>query len=57
MTAHSTYETLRHFADSWGLAAMVVAYLALMLWPFRPGARSANEAAKTMIFKDDDDGR
>jgi cytochrome c oxidase cbb3-type subunit 4 len=48
---------LRHFADSWGLLAMVVTFLVLVLWPFRPGAHSANEAAKTMIFKDDDDGR
>lgn len=57
MTApHSTYETLRHFADSWGLLAMALTFLALAAWPFRPGARSANEAAKTMIFKDDGDG-
>jgi cytochrome c oxidase cbb3-type subunit 4 len=55
-TPHSTYETLRHFADSWGLLAMALTFLALAAWPFRPGARSANEAAKTMIFKDDGDG-
>lgn len=53
---HSTYETLRHFADSWGLLAMALTFLALAAWPFRPGARSANQAAKTMIFKDDGDG-
>ncbi len=57
MSTHSTYDMLRHFADSWGLLAMVVTFLVLVLWPFRPGARPANEAAKTMIFKDDDDGR
>ena len=57
MSTHSTYDMLRHFADSWGLLAMVVTFLVLVLWPFRPGARSANEAAKTMIFKDDEDGR
>ena len=54
---HSTYETLRHFADSWGLVMLTVTFLVLVLWPFRPGARSANQAAKTMIFKDDDDGQ
>ena len=53
---HSTYETLRHFADSWGLAAMVVTFLVLGLWPFRPGAREDNEAAANMIFKGDDNG-
>ena len=57
MSTHSTYDMLRHFADSWGLLAMLVTFVVLVLWPFRPGARSANEAAKTMIFKDDDDGR
>jgi cytochrome c oxidase cbb3-type subunit IV len=57
VSTHSTYDMLRHFADSWGLLAMVVTFLVLVLWPFRPGAHSANEAAKTMIFKDDDDGR
>ncbi|NBW75310.1 MAG: cbb3-type cytochrome c oxidase subunit 3 [Sphingomonadaceae bacterium] len=56
MSTHSTYDMLRHFADSWGLLAMLLTFLVLVLWPFRPGARSANEAAKTMIFKDDDDG-
>ena len=54
MTFHSTYEMLRHFADSWGLVAMMVIFTACALWPFRPGARAANEAAAKMIFKDDD---
>ena len=54
MTFHSTYETLRHFADSWGLVAMVVSFTACAIWPFRPGARSANQAAALMIFEDED---
>lgn len=53
---HSTYETLRHFADSWGLLAMAVTFLVLAAWPFRPSARSANEAAKHMIFAEDNLG-
>ncbi len=56
MSPHSTYETLRHLADSWGLAVMMVVFLGLIAWPFRPGARDANEAAANMIFKDDDHG-
>jgi cytochrome c oxidase cbb3-type subunit 4 len=56
VSPHSTYEALRHFADSWGLAAMVVTFLALSAWPFRPGARQDNHAAKNMIFKGDDNG-
>jgi cytochrome c oxidase cbb3-type subunit IV len=56
VTAHSTYDALRHFADSWGLVAMTVAFLALAAWPFRPGGRQANEEAARIIFKDDDNG-
>lgn len=53
MSTHSTYDALRHFADSWGLAAMVVTFLALSAWPFRPGARADNEKAANMIFAED----
>ncbi len=52
----SHYDFLRHLADSWGLVAMTVIFLGLCAWPFRPGARDANEAAATMIFEDDDNG-
>lgn len=50
---HSTYEALRHFADSWGLLAMVLTFLALVLWPFRPGAGQHNAAAANLIFADE----
>ena len=56
MSAHSTYDALRHFADSWGLLAMVLVFAGLAAWPFRPGARRANDEAAHMIFKDDDNG-
>ncbi len=55
-SGHSTYETLRHFADSWGLLGMTVSFLAFTAWAFRPGSRKANEAAAEMIFKEDDHG-
>jgi len=53
---HSTYEALRHIADSWGLLAMVIAFVILVAWPFRPGARDHNRDAANVIFKDDSDG-
>jgi cytochrome c oxidase cbb3-type subunit 4 len=56
VTLHSTYEALRHFADSWGLLAMLVVFVSFAAWPFRPGACDANETAATMIFRDDDNG-
>jgi cytochrome c oxidase cbb3-type subunit IV len=53
----TAYETLRHFADSYGLAVIVALYLVLCLWHFLPGAKAHVEAAKLSIFKDDDDGQ
>jgi cytochrome c oxidase cbb3-type subunit IV len=51
---HSTYDALRHFADSWGLVAMSAVFVILAAWPFRPGSRNRNEAAAQMIFESDD---
>lgn len=50
------YETLRHFADSYGLVVMMVVFLGLCAWPFRPGARDHNHTAAHSIFKDTADG-
>ena len=50
------YDALRHFADSWGLVAMAVLFVAFAGWPFRPKSREDNEAAARMIFRDDDNG-
>ncbi|ABD27012.1 Cbb3-type cytochrome oxidase component [Novosphingobium aromaticivorans DSM 12444] len=55
MTAHSTYELLRHLADSWGLVVMAGIFLGLSLWPFRPGAKSLNHEVANSIFKDEND--
>lgn len=51
-----TYDTLRHFADSYGLAAMGVVYLVLCGWVLRPSLRQRNRDAAHMIFKDSDHG-
>jgi cytochrome c oxidase cbb3-type subunit 4 len=56
VSEHSTYESLRQFADSWALLAMAWIFVACVLWPFRRGNRDRNDAAAQMIFKDDDDG-
>lgn len=56
MSYHSTYEFLRHMADSWGLLAMMGVFLTLALWPFRPGAKERNREAACLIFKDENDG-
>lgn len=50
----SFYDQLRHLADSYGLIALVLLFLGLCLWVFRPGARKRNREAARSIFKDDD---
>ena len=59
-----TYGALRGFADSWGVLFLVIAFVAVLVWVFRPGARKAQDDAANQIFrnedapkKDDDDGR
>ena len=41
----STYDTKRHFADSWGLIAMFVFFAAATAFVFRPGSRAHYEEA------------
>jgi len=50
------YETLRHFADSYGLVVTMLLFLALCAWPFRPGARDRNFRAARSILEDQEDG-
>jgi cytochrome c oxidase cbb3-type subunit 4 len=52
----SLYDTLRHFADSHWLVAMMFIFMALCTWPFRPGSGAGNNAAANSIFKDAGDG-
>ena len=51
-----TYEALRQFADSWGLAGMAVVWAGLILWACRPGARERSREAARLILEDKDNG-
>jgi len=51
-----SYDALRHFADSYGLAAMAVVWASFILWACRPGARERSRAAAHSIFEDRDHG-
>lgn len=51
-----SYDTLRHFADSYGLAAMAIVYLLLVGWIFLPGGRERSRSAAHSIFEDKDNG-
>jgi len=56
MNWHSTYELLRHIADSWALLVMFLIFVVLAGWSFLPGGREKSEQAANMIFKDENDG-
>ena len=47
------YTLLRQFADSWMLLALVLIFLGVIVWVFRPGARKAQEEAAMSIFSHD----
>lgn len=49
-----TYQLLREFADSWGLALMTLLFLTLAGWPFLPRARAAGRRAAHSIFDERD---
>ena len=48
------YTLLRAFADSWFLLAMILFYLGVFFWAFRPGSRSVHEEISQIPLRDDD---
>jgi cytochrome c oxidase cbb3-type subunit 4 len=48
-----TYSFLRELADSWVLLAMVLIFLGICVWAFRPGSRKSHDAAAASIFRHD----
>ena len=47
------YDTLRHFADSWGLLYMMGIFLTVVYFIVRPGARSRAVEAAQIPLNDD----
>ncbi len=45
-----TYTLLRHFADSWMLLVLVLFFVGVVLWAFRPGSRAVHDEAARSIF-------
>jgi cytochrome c oxidase cbb3-type subunit 4 len=48
-----TYNFLRAFADSWVLLAMMVFFMGVVVWAFRPGSRPVHDEAATSIFRNE----
>ena len=47
------YETLRIFADSWGLVYLAVVFVGVVIWAFRPGSKKHYEDAARIPLKED----
>ena len=47
------YNDLRHFADSWGLLALFLFFIGVVIFAFRPGSRDHAKTAANIPFKED----
>ncbi|HEY9056955.1 MAG TPA: cbb3-type cytochrome c oxidase subunit 3 [Aurantimonas sp.] len=47
------YQSMRTFADSWGLLYLTLVFVAVVVWVLRPGARKAADEAARIPFKED----
>ncbi|MGB0496989.1 MAG: cbb3-type cytochrome c oxidase subunit 3 [Rubricella sp.] len=48
------YDFLRAFADSWGLLAMTLMFVGIIVFAFRPGSRELHEDIANIPLRDDD---
>ena len=48
-----TYSFLREFADSWALLALVLIFVGVVVFVFRPGSRKLHDDAANSIFRND----
>lgn len=48
-----TYTAMRHFADSWGMLAMLLFFVGSVLFVFRPGAKTLADEAASIPLKED----
>ena len=47
------YTAMRHFADSWGLLLMVLFFIGVILYAFRPGSRAVSDEIARIPLKED----
>lgn len=48
-----TYTAMRAFADSWGLVFMVLFFIGVILYAFRPGSRAISDEIARIPLKED----
>ncbi|WP_419911383.1 cbb3-type cytochrome c oxidase subunit 3 [Hoeflea sp.] len=49
------YQTMRTFADSWGLLFLVIVFVVVVIYTFRPGSKKQADEIARIPLKDDDD--
>jgi len=49
----STYDFLRHFADSWGLVMMFALFVGVILFAFRPSAKKLHADMAELPLRND----
>lgn len=47
------YSLLREFADSWALLALLLVFLGVVGWAFRPGSRQVHDEAASVPFRNE----
>ena len=47
------YETMRQMADSWGLLYLVISFVAIIAFTFRPGSKKTAEQIAQIPLKED----
>ena len=53
-----TYEAATHFAQTWGMALLVILFAGVLIYAFWPGNRDKfKDAANTPLADEDDDDR
>jgi cytochrome c oxidase cbb3-type subunit 4 len=48
-----TYETVAHFAQTWGLVYMVILFAGVLVYALRPGAKKKFDHAANIPLKED----
>ncbi len=49
-----SYSLFREFADSWALLALVLVFVGVVIWAFRPGSRKVHEDVANIPFRNED---
>jgi len=48
------YNTIRNLSDSWGLAYLLVIFVGVVIFTFRPGSKKKADEIAQIPFKEDD---